>query len=67
MAMRQIEQLVFYHFFSTCMDTSLHREPKLLKFCLCVLCYHIEGTVSQILYLGLRFCFMKSRKSSLKT
>ena len=44
-------------------DKSLHRHKKLLKFCLCVLQYHIEGTVSQNFYLGLSFCFMKSRKN----
>ena len=33
---------------------------------ICVLYYHIEGTVSQIFYLGLSFCFMKFRKLSFK-
>ena len=56
MAMRQIE--IFLN-----MDISLNKQHKLMKFCLCVLYYRIEGTVSQICDLGLSFCFMKSRKS----
>ena len=30
-----------------------------MEFCLCIPHYHMEGSVSQIFYLGLRFCFMK--------
>ena len=44
------------------MDISLNNQHKLLGFCLCALQYHIKGTVSQILYLGPTFHFMKSRK-----
>ena len=65
MAIRQIEKFVFYQLFLN-MDISLHIQQKLLKFCLCVLYYNIEGTVSQIFDLALSFCFMKSRKLSFK-
>ena len=41
---------------------SLNTERKSLKFRLCILHYHMEGSVSQIFYSGLRFCFMNSRK-----
>ena len=41
-------------------------DNKYLKFSLCVVYYHIEGTVSQIFILSLSFYFMKSRKLSKK-
>ena len=58
---RELKNLNFYQHFLN-MYISLHNQDKLLKFCLCVLYYHIEGTVSQIFYLGHTFYFMKSRK-----
>ena len=42
------------------MDISLQNQQKLLEFCLCVLHDHIEGTMSQIFYLGPTFHFIKS-------
>ena len=33
-----------------------------LKFCLVILQTHLEGTVSQIYYSSLRFCYGKNRK-----
>ena len=57
----ELKDLNFYQHFLN-MDISLHNQDKLLKCCLCVLYYHIEGTVSQIFYLGPTFYFMKSRK-----
>ena len=61
-------KLKFFDFYQTFfnMDISLDKQHKLVKFSLCVLYYHIEGTVSQTFDLGLSFCFMKSRKSSFK-
>ena len=57
----ELKNLNFYqHFFN--MDISLYNQDKLLKFCLSVLYYHIEGTMFQIFYLGPTFYFMKSRK-----
>ena len=57
----ELENLNFYqHFFN--MDISLHNQHKLLRFCLCVLHDHIEGTLSQIFDLGPSFHFMRSRK-----
>ena len=40
------------------MVSLLNTRRKTLKFCLCILHYHMEGSVSQIFYLGLSFCFM---------
>ena len=58
-----LKNLIFYqHFFN--MDISLNNQHKVLKFCLCALHYHIEGTVSQIFDLDPTFHFMKFRKSS---
>ena len=65
MAMWQIEIFVFYQHFLN-MDISLHTHEKVLKFAVCVLWYHTEGTMSQNFYLGFSFYFMKSRKLSLK-
>ena len=62
----KFENLFFHQHFLN-MDISLNRQQKLLKFCFCVPYYHIEGSVSQIFYLGLSFCFMKSRKLSFKS
>ena len=45
---------------------SVTYEAKITKFGTCVVDYNSEGTVSQILYLGPRFYFMKSRKLSCK-
>ena len=56
----ELKILNFYQHFLN-MDISLHNQQKLLKFCWCVLQYHIERTVSQIFYLGPSFHFMKSR------
>ena len=61
MAVRGIERFDFSPIFFN-MDISLHNQQTLLKFCLCVLHYGIEGTVSQIFYLGPTFHFMKFRK-----
>ena len=44
-AVRGIEQ---FEFLPTFFDILLHNQHKLLKFCLCVLYNHIEGTGSQI-------------------
>ena len=61
LAVQQIEIIVFYkHFFN--IDISLHFPQNLLNFSVCVLHYHIEGTVSQIVYMCLFFCFIKFRK-----
>ena len=46
------------------MDISLNNQQKLLTFCLCVVHYHIEESVSQIVYLCLSLDFMKSRTLS---
>ena len=43
------------------MNISVDNQDKLFTFCLCVLYYHIEGTVSQIFDLGPTFYFMKSK------
>ena len=40
------------------MDISLNSQQKCLKFCLCVVHYHNEGTVSQIFNFVPSFCFM---------
>ena len=64
-AMWQIETFVFLPTFFE-KDISLHTQEKVLKFALCVLWYHTEGTLSQNFYLGFIFYFMKSRKLSLK-
>ena len=48
------------------MDILVDSQQKRFKFCLCVVHYGIEGTVSQIFELGLGFCFMNFRKLSLK-
>ena len=48
------------------MEISLNTQRKSLTFCMCILHYHVKGTVSQNLYLGLTFSFMNSRKLSLK-
>ena len=61
MAVLGIEKIEFLPKFFN-MDISLHTQQKCLKFCLGVHYYHIEGAMSQIFYLVLSFCFMKSRK-----
>ena len=43
--------VIHEHFFNT--DISLNILPKCLKFSLCIVHYHIEGTVSQIFDSGL--------------
>ena len=48
------------------MDISLNDQQRLLTFCLCVVHYHIKGSVSQIFYSCLSLNFMKSRTLSLK-
>ena len=48
------------------MDILVDSQQKRFKFCLCVVHYGIEGTVSQIFELGLGFCFMNFRKLSFK-
>ena len=48
------------------MEISLNTQRKILKFRLCILHYYMEGSVSQIFYLGLRFCVINSRKLNFK-
>ena len=43
-------------------DSSFNIKDRKLKFSVVVLCIMIKGTVSQIFYLGLSFCFMSLRK-----
>ena len=50
-----IANLIFCLIFFN-MDISLNSQQKDLKFCLCGVSYHIEGTVSQILDLCLSLC-----------
>ena len=48
------------------MDIFLNYQQNTLKLSVCVLHYPIEGTVSQIFYIYLCFCFIKSRKLTFK-
>ena len=43
-------------------DTSLNISPTYFKFGTPINSTHMEGTVSQIFYIGLSFHFMNSRK-----
>ena len=61
----ELKKLIIHKLFLNT-DISLNILTKCLTFSLCIVHYHIEGTVSQIFYLGLSFCFMKSRKLSFK-
>ena len=61
----KVKKMIFpQHFFN--MEISLNTQRKCLKFRLCILHYHMEGSVSHIVDLGLRFCFMNSRKFNFK-
>ena len=48
------------HFFNY--DSSFNIKDRKLRFSVFVLCILVEGTVSQIFYLCLSFCFMSLRK-----
>ena len=48
------------------MDILVDSQQKRFKFCLCVVYYGIEGTMSQNFELGLGFCFINFIKSSFK-
>ena len=49
---------LIYHFIFFNVDSSFNIKIKVLKCSMLVLHIVIEGTVSQILYLGPSFCFM---------
>ena len=48
--------IFFYYFVNT--DISVTTQDIAMKFCMTILHIHIEGSVSQIFYLGPSFCFM---------
>ena len=51
------KNLIFYViFFNT--DISVTTQAIAMKICISILHIHIEGSVSQIFYLGPSFCFM---------
>ena len=66
--MRQCGELKILNFYQHFLNISrfehisLQNQQQILKFYLCVLHDHIEGTMSQIFDLGPTFYFMKSRK-----
>ena len=61
----EVKKLIFHQHFLN-MEISFNTQRKGLKFCLCIFHYHMEGSVSQIFDLGLRFCFMNSRTLNFK-
>ena len=53
---------LFFHIIFLNMDISITILDNAMKFCMALLHIHSEGSVSQILYLGLSFYFMLFRK-----
>ena len=51
------KNLIFYVIFLNT-DISVTTQDIAMKFCMAILHIHIEGSVSQIFYLGPSFCFM---------
>ena len=51
------KNLIFYVIFLNT-DISVTTQDIAMTFCMTILHIHIEGSVSQIFYLGPRFCFM---------
>ena len=49
---------LFYHFYFLNMDISLNIEVSIIKFATGIDKNHMQGTLSQIYYLGLGFYFM---------
>ena len=49
---------LFFHFYFLNMDILLNNELPVMKFCTDVKNIHMEGTLSQIFYLGLGFNFI---------
>ena len=54
---RQIKCL-FFHFYFLNMDILLNNKPPVIKLYTGVINTHVEGTLSQISYLGLSFSFI---------
>ena len=52
---------LFFHFYSLNMDISLNIYTLVIKFYTCVLDIPLEGSVSQIVYLGPGFYFMTKK------
>ena len=61
----KLENSLFFLYFLN-KDISVNIPCKFLKFCIHIYGSHIEGTVSQIVYIGPSFHFMQSRKKSFK-
>ena len=57
-----MQKFLFFPVIFLNFDSSFNIKDRKLKFSVYVLGIMIEGTVSQIFYLGLSFCFMSLRK-----
>ena len=52
----------FFHIIFLNMDLSITISDNAMRFCMALLHFHSEGSMSQILYSGLSFYFMLFRK-----
>ena len=60
-----VQKFLFFSIIFFNVDSSFNIKDTLLKFSVVVLGITMEGTVSQIFYLGPSFCFMYLRKMKL--
>ena len=60
-----VQKFLFFSIICLNVDSSFNIKDTLLKFYVVVLGITLEGTVSQIFYLGPSFCFMYLRKMKL--